>query len=204
VHHHHINETCHLFQERHHHINETCNLTLYSLYSNNSHFSLNISTMARFKPVGKKRTKAKAPAKQGQDNRRSHCIFFAAAAAAAATAATAAAAAPVAAPANDAGVPPAGSLGTDSPSGIIAPSATAATTAVIAAATLSVAGADTPDFAAVTRSAAAGVPLLPKKCSLKVKKPAKGSAPSAIKATAVSVAAASSTANVSHSAPPTF
>ncbi len=47
--------------------------------------------MARFKPVGKKRTKAKAPAKQGQDNRCSHCQVFAAAAAAAGGAAAGAA-----------------------------------------------------------------------------------------------------------------
>jgi hypothetical protein len=123
------------------------------LYSTNSHFILNISTMARFKPVGKKRTKAKAPAKQGQDERRSHCQVVAAAAAAAA-------------PADDAIVPPAGSLGTNAPSGIVAPSATAATTAVIAAATSSVAGANMPDFATATCSAAAGVPL-PKKGSSK-------------------------------------
>ncbi len=64
------------------------------------------------------------------------------------------------------------------------------------------AGADMPDFAAATRSAAAGVPP-PKKGLSKAKKPAKGSAPSAIEAAAVSIAATSSTANVSHSAPPT-
>ncbi len=153
--------------------------------------------MARFKPVGKKRTKAKALAKQGQDNRHSHRQVFAAAAAS-----TAAAAAPVAAPADDAVVPPTGSLGTNAASGISAPSATAATTAVTATTTSSVAGADMPDFAAATHSAAAGVPL-PKKGSLKAKKPAKGSAPSAIEAAAISVAATSSTANASHSAPPT-
>jgi hypothetical protein len=131
---------CQLFQVCHHHINKTCILTFYSLYSNNSHFSLNIFTVARFKLVGKKRTKAKAPAKQGQDNRRSHHQVSTAAAAAAA------AAAPVTAPANDTVVPPAGFLGTNASSGISAPSATAATTTVIAAATSSVAGANMPDF----------------------------------------------------------
>ncbi len=153
--------------------------------------------MSRFKPVGKKRTKAKAPAKQGQDNRRSHCQVFAVAAASAAAAGTAS---PVTAPANDAVVLPAGSLGTDAPSGISAPSTTAATTAVIAAATSSVAGADMPDFAATTHSAAASVPL-PKKGSLKIKKHAKGSNSSAIEAAAASVTTTSSTANTSHSAP---
>jgi hypothetical protein len=93
-------------------------------------------------------------------------------------------------------------LGTDAPSGIIAPSATAATTAVIAAATSSVAGANMPDFSATTCSAAAGVPLS-KKGSSKPRKPAKGSAPTAIEAAAVSLAAASSTANAYHFAPPT-
>ncbi len=140
--------------------------------------------MARFKLGGKKRTNAKAPAKLGQDNSRSHHQVFSAAAAAAA----AGAASPVTTPANDAVVLPAVSLGTNAPSGISAPSATAATTAVIAAATSSVAGADMPDFAATTCSAAAGVPLL-KKGSSKAKKHAKGSASSAIEAAAVSVAA---------------
>ncbi len=160
--------------------------------------------MARFKPVGKKRIKAKAPTKQGQDNWCSHCMVFAAAAAGAAAAASAAnpTAAPVAAPADDAGVLPAGSLGTKAPSGNIASSATAAITAVISATTSSVAGANMPDFAAATRSAAAGVPL-PKKGSSKARKPANGSAPSAIEAAAISVATTSSTANASHSAPPT-
>ena len=59
--------------------------------------------MARFKPVGKKRTK-KAPAKQGQENRHSNCQVFAASAAAAAGAA-AGAASPVTAPANSDSAP---------------------------------------------------------------------------------------------------
>jgi hypothetical protein len=50
----------------HHHRNKTCIHTLDSLCSNNSHFILNISITARFKLVGKKRTKKMAPAKQGQ------------------------------------------------------------------------------------------------------------------------------------------
>ncbi len=161
--------------------------------------------MARFKLLGKKRkgaSKAKAPAKQGRDNQHSgHHVL--AAAAADATAAH------VAAPTANAVVPPAGSLGTNAPSGISAPSATVATTAVIAAATSSTAGANMPDFATATGSAAASVPP-PKKGSSTAKKPAKGTAftsgiaaPSAIDAAAVSIAAASSTANANHSAPPT-
>jgi hypothetical protein len=88
-----------------HHIIETCILSLCSLYFNNSHFSQNNSTMARTKPQGKKKmgtSKAKAPAKQGQDNWFSSCQVLAVAAAAAA-------AAPVAAPTTDAVIPPAGS-----------------------------------------------------------------------------------------------
>jgi hypothetical protein len=196
---------CQLFQVRHHHIKETCILTLYSLRSSNSHFSLNSFTMARFKPLGKKRkcaSKTKAPAKQGQDNWCSGCHVLAAAAADAA-------AAPVAAPTTNAVVPSTASLGTDAPSGISAPSATTATTAVIATTTSSTAGANVPDFAAATCSAAAAVPP-PRKGSSKAKKPAKGTAvtsgiaaQSAIAATAVSIATASSTANANHSTPPT-
>ena len=160
--------------------------------------------MARFKPVGKKRTTLKTLAKQGQDYWRSHCQVSAAEDAdaedAAAEDAAAGTAAPVTAPAHDAIVPPAGSLETDAPSGISAPSATTATTTVIAAATSSVTGANMPDFAAATCSAAAGVPP-PEKGSSKAKKHAKGSASSAIEAPVVSVGAASSTANASHSAP---
>jgi hypothetical protein len=141
------------------------------LYCNNSHFILNISTMARFKPAGKKRTKNMAPAKQGQDNRRSNHQVFASYAAAAAAAAGGAVSS-VTAPVDDTVVLPAGSLGTEAPSGISAPSATAAATAVIAAATSSVAGANLLDFAAAICSAAAGVPP-PKKGSSKAKKLAK-------------------------------
>jgi hypothetical protein len=162
---------CQLFQVCHHHINEIFILTLYSLNSNNSHFSLNSSTIAKFKPLAKKRkvkSKTKAPAKQGQDNWQSSRQVLAAAAAAVA-------AAPVAASTDDAIVPPTGSLGTNAPSKISAPSATAATTIVIAAATSSTAGADMPDFASTTCSAAAAVPT-PKKVSLKAKKPAKETA----------------------------
>ncbi len=140
-----------------------------------------------------------APAKQGQDNRHSNRQVFASYSAACAGAA-AGDASPVTAPADDTAVPPAGSLGSKAPSGISAPSATAAATAVIAAATSSVAGADMPDFAAATCSAAAGVPP-PKKGSSKAKKLAKGSGPSAIEAATISVAAASSTTNASHSEP---
>jgi hypothetical protein len=104
------------------------------LYSNNSHFILNISIMARFKPVGKKMTKKMAPAMQGQDNMRSSCQVVAGSAGASSGAA-AGTALPVTAPANDTFVPLAGSLGTKTPSGISFPSATAATTAVSAAAT---------------------------------------------------------------------
>jgi hypothetical protein len=155
--------------------------------------------MARFKPVGKKRTK-KAPAKQGQENRHSNCQVFAASAAAAAGGAAAGATSPVTAPVDDTVVPPAGSLGTKASSGISAPYATAATTAVIAATTSSVDGADMPDFAAATPSAATSVSP-PKKGSSKAKKLAKGSVPSAIEAAAVSIVSASSTTNASHSAP---
>jgi hypothetical protein len=81
------------------------------LYGNNSHFILNISIMARFKLVGKKRTKKMAPAKQGQDNMRSsHQVV--AGSAGASSGAAAGAASPVTAPANDTFVPLAGSLGT--------------------------------------------------------------------------------------------
>jgi hypothetical protein len=169
------------------------------LYSNNSHFILNISIMVRFKPVGKKRTKKRAPAKQGQDNMRSSCQVVAGSAGASSGAA-AGAASPVTAPADDIFVLLAGSLGTKTPSGISVPSATAATTAVSAATTSSVAGADMPNFAAAACSAAAGVPL-PKKGSSKAKKHAKGSVPSATEATAISFAAASSSINASDSAP---
>jgi hypothetical protein len=171
------------------------------LYCNNSHFILNNFTMARFKPVGKKRTKKMAPAKQGQDNRCSNCqVFAASASAAAAAGAAACTASPVTAPANNTVVSPAGSLGTKTPSGVSAPSATAAATAVIAAITSSVTGADMRDFAAATCSAAAGVPP-PKKGSSKANKLAKGSVPSAIEAAAISIAAASPTTNACHSAP---
>jgi hypothetical protein len=121
---------CQLFQVRHHHIIKSCILTLYSLYNNNSHISQNNSTMARTKPQGKKKgaSKVKCPAKQGQGNTcsRHHVI---------ANAAAAGAAAPVAAPTTDCVVPPAGSLGTDAPSSISTPSATAAAITVIAAST---------------------------------------------------------------------
>jgi hypothetical protein len=169
------------------------------VYSNNSHFILNISIMARFKLVGKKRTKKMAPAKQEQDNMCSSCQFVAGSAGASSGAA-AGAASPVTAPADDTFVPLAGSLGTETLSGISFPSATAVTTAVSAAATSSVAGADMPDFAAAACSAAAGV-LPPKKSSLRAKKHARGSFPSATKAAAVSVAATSSSINASDSAP---
>jgi hypothetical protein len=183
----------------HHHRNKTCIHTLYILYSNNSHFILNISIMARFKPVGKKRTKKMAPAKQGQDNMHSsHQVV--AGSSGASSGAAAGAASPVTAPADDTFVPLASSLGTNTPSGISIPSATAATTAVSAAATSSVAGADMPDFAAAACSAAAGVPP-PKKGSSKAKKRAKGSVPSATEAAAISFAAASSFINASDSAP---
>ncbi len=121
--------------------------------------------MARFKPVGKKGTKKMAPAKQGQDNMcSSHQVV--AGSAGASPGATAGAASPVTAPADDTFVSLAGSLGTETPSGISFPSATAATTAVSATTTTSVAGADMPDFAAAACSAAAGVPP-PKKGSLR-------------------------------------
>jgi hypothetical protein len=86
--------------------------------------------------------------------------------------AAAGAASPVTAPANDSFVPLAGSLGTKSPSGIYSPSATAASTAVSATATSSLAGANMPDFATAACSAAAGVPPA-KKGSQKAKKHAK-------------------------------
>ncbi len=140
-----------------------------------------------------------APAKQGQDNMHSICQVVADSAGASFGAA-AGTASPVTAPADDTFVPLAGSLGTKTPSGISFPSATAATTAVSAAATSSVAGADMPDFAAAARSAAAGVPP-PKKGSSKAKKRAKGSVPSAIEAAAISFAAASSSINSSDFAP---
>jgi hypothetical protein len=169
------------------------------LYSNNSHFILNISIMARFKPVGKKRIPKVAPAKLGQDNMRSsHQVV--AGSVGASSGAAAGAASPVTAPADGTFVLLAGSLGTKTPSGISVPSATAATTAVSAAATSSVAGADMPDFAAAACSAAADVPP-PKKGSLRAKKRAKGSVPYATEAAAVSVAAASSSINASDSAP---
>jgi hypothetical protein len=140
-----------------------------------------------------------APAKQGQDNMcSSHQVV--AGSAGASSGATAGASSPVTAPADDTFVPLAGSMGTETPSGISIPSATAATTAVSAAAISSVAGADMPDFAAAARSAAAVVPL-PKKGSLRAKKRAKGSVPSATEATAVSIAATSSSINASDSAP---
>jgi hypothetical protein len=168
------------------------------LYSNYSHFILNISIMARFKPVGKIRTKKMAPAKQGQDKMRSSHQDVAGSAGASSGAA-AGAASPVTAPADDTFVPLAGSLGTKTPSGICVPSATAATTAV-SAATSSVAGANMPDFAAAACSAAVGVPP-PKKGSSKTKKCAKGSVPSATEAAAISFSAASSSINASDSAP---
>ncbi len=140
-----------------------------------------------------------APAKQGQDNMRSSRQVVAGSAGASSGAA-AGAASPVTAPADDTFVPLAGSLGTKTPSGISVPSATAATTAISAAATSSVAGADMPDFAAAACSAAAGVPL-PKKGSLKAKKRAKGSVPSATEEAAISFAAAFSSINASDSAP---
>ncbi len=143
--------------------------------------------------------KKMAPAKLGQDNMRSNRQVIAGSAGASSGAA-AGAASPVTAPANDTFVQLAGSLGTKTPSGISVPSATAATTAVSAAATSSVAGANMPDFAAAACSAAAGVPL-PKKGSSKAKKHAKGSVSSATEAAAVSVAAASSSINASDSAP---
>jgi hypothetical protein len=173
---------CQLFQVCHYHIIKTCILTLYSLYSNKSHFSQNNSTMARSKWQGKKKgaSKAKSPAKQGQGNQRSRHQVIAAAAAACA-------AAPVSVPTADGVVLPPGSLGTDAPSGISTPSATAAATA------------DFPESAATNQSAAAAVPL-PKKGALKAKNPAKGTAvasgiaaPSANAAAAVSIATASST-----------
>jgi hypothetical protein len=168
------------------------------LYSNNSHFIFNISIMARFKPVGKKRVKKMAPVKLGQDNMRSsHQVV--AGSAGASSGATAGAASPVTAPADGTFVLLAGSSGTKTTSGISIPSATAATTAVIATATSSMAGADMPDFAAAACSAATGV-LPPKKGSSRAKKCAKGSVPSATEATAISVAAASSSINASDSA----
>jgi hypothetical protein len=120
--------------------------------------------------------------------------------ASASSGAAAGAASPVTAPADDTFVPLAGSLGTETSSGISVPSATVATTAVSADATSSVAGADMLDFAAATCSAAAGVPP-PKKGSSKAKKHAKGSVPSATEAAAISFAAASSPINASDSAP---
>jgi hypothetical protein len=140
-----------------------------------------------------------APAKQGQDNMRSSRQVVAGSAGAS-SGATAGATSPVTAPADDTFVPLAGSLGSNTPSGISVPSATAATMAVSAAATSSVAGADMPDFAATTHSAAASVPP-PKKGPLRAKKHAKRSVPSATEAAAISVAAASSSINASDSAP---
>jgi hypothetical protein len=175
---------CQLFQVSHHHINKTCILTLYSLYSNSSHFSQNNSIMARTKPQGKKMgaSKAKTAAKQGQDNRRSSCQVLA-------TSAAAIAAAPVAAPTTDAVVPTAGSLGTDAPSGISAPSAIAATTAVIASATSSTATAD--------HSAAAAAPPSSKKGVSKARAPAEGiAAASGIAVPLVNAAASASDANM--------
>ncbi len=136
--------------------------------------------MARFKLVGKKRIKKMAPAKLGQDNMcSSHQVV--AGSAGASSGAAAGAASPVAAPANDTFVLLAGSLGTETPSGITFPSATAATSTVSAATTSSVAGADVPDFAATTCSAAAGVPP-PKKGSSWARKHAKRSIPFATEA----------------------
>ncbi len=86
-----------------------------------------------------------APAKQGQDNMHSSCQVVAGSAGASSGAA-AGAASSVTAPADDTFVLLAGSLGTETPSGISNPSATAATTAVSAATTSSVAGADMPDL----------------------------------------------------------
>jgi hypothetical protein len=170
------------------------------LYSNNSHFILNIiAIMACFKPVGKKQPNKMAPAKLVPVNMRSNRLVVAGSAGAS-SGATAGAASPVTAPANDTFVPPAGSLGTKSPSDISIPSATAASTAVSATATSSSAGANIPDFSVAASSAAAGVPPA-KKGSQKAKKCAKGSLPSAIEAAAISVAAASSSINASASAP---
>jgi hypothetical protein len=134
-----------------------------------------------------------APAKLGQDNMRSSRQVVAGSAGASSGAA-AGAASPVTAPADGTFVPLAGSLGTKTPSGMSFPSATAATTAVSAATTSSVAGANMPDFASAACSAAAGVPQL-KKGSSRAKKHAKGSVPSATKTAAISVAAASFTAD---------
>jgi hypothetical protein len=155
--------------------------------------------MARFKPVGKKRPYKMGPAKLVLVNMCSDCQVVAGSAGASSGAA-AGAASPVTAPADDTFVPLAGPLGTVSPSGISSPSATAASTAVSATATSSSAGANITDFATTAHSAAAGVPLA-KKGSQKTKKHAKGSVPSATEATAISVAAASSSINASDSAP---
>ncbi len=140
-----------------------------------------------------------APAKQGQDNMRSSRQVVAGSAGAS-SGATAGAASPVTAPADDTFVPLAGSLGTKTLSGISIPSATAATTAVSAAATSSVAGTKMPDFATAACSTAAGVPP-PKKGLSRAKKCAKGFVTSATEATAISIAAASSSINTSDSAP---
>jgi hypothetical protein len=97
--------------------------TFYSLYSSNSHFIINIFIMARFKPVGKTSIKKMAPAKLGQDNMRSSCQVVAGSVGASSGAA-AGTASPVTAPADDTFVLLAGSLGTETPSGISILSAT--------------------------------------------------------------------------------
>ncbi len=155
--------------------------------------------MARFKPVGKKRPNKMAPAKLVPVNMRSNRQVVAGSAGAS-SAAAAGTASPVTAPADDIFVLLAGSLGTKSTSGISVPSATAASTAVSATTTSSLAGADMPDFASAACSAAAGVPPA-KKGSQKAKKRAKRSIPSAIEAAAISVAPISSSINASDSVP---
>ncbi len=127
--------------------------------------------MARFKPVGTKWPTKMAPAKLVPVNMRSNRQVVAGSAGASSGAAAGTASLGTA-PANDAFVSLAGSLGTKSPSGISIPSATAASTAVSATTTSSSAGADMPDFAAAAHSAAAGVPPA-KKGSQKAKKRAK-------------------------------
>jgi hypothetical protein len=133
---------------------------------------------------GKDASKAKAPAKQGQDNWRSSCQVLTAAA-------PDAAAAPVAAPTTNAVVPPAGSLGTDAPSGISPLSATAATTAVINAATSYTAAAD--------HSAAAAAPSS-KKGASKARAPAEGIAA----ASGIAVPLANAAAGASDASMPDF
>jgi hypothetical protein len=109
------------------------------LYSNNSHFILNIiSIMARFRPVGKKWPNTMAPAKLVPVNMRINRQVVAGSTGVSSGAA-AGAASPVTAPADDTFVPLACSLGTKSPSGISVPSAIAASTAVSATATSSLA-----------------------------------------------------------------